>query len=262
MIPIGGRPPTPKLARAASPSMPRRRTPRIRLARELRRLGARAGMGLKPATPVEPYEDLLDELDMLLLMTVERASAVSRSSTSWCRRSGAPAPSSTAATRRSGCRSTAVKRLGHHHRLRRGRRRRLRGGQQRLWHRRRPGRRGGRSAGGGAGGRASRRGRSSRSRRFLTDPMTVTAAEQGGLQRGARVRAVGRVTRGPNPTVGACCSDPEGREVARGWHRGAGHPACGSRCAGPRRRALPGRHRGGHARASAPTTAGPAVRRR
>lgn len=43
----------------------------IRLARELRRLGARAGMGLKPATPVEPYEDLLDELDMLLLMTVE-----------------------------------------------------------------------------------------------------------------------------------------------------------------------------------------------
>ncbi len=43
----------------------------VRLARELRRLGARAGMALKPATPVEPYEDLLPELDMLLLMTVE-----------------------------------------------------------------------------------------------------------------------------------------------------------------------------------------------
>jgi ribulose-phosphate 3-epimerase len=43
----------------------------IRLARELRRLGARAGMGLKPATPVEPYADLLGEIDMLLLMTVE-----------------------------------------------------------------------------------------------------------------------------------------------------------------------------------------------
>jgi ribulose-phosphate 3-epimerase len=43
----------------------------VRLARELRSLGARAGMALKPATPVEPYADLLPELDMLLLMTVE-----------------------------------------------------------------------------------------------------------------------------------------------------------------------------------------------
>ncbi len=43
----------------------------IRLARELRALGTRAGMALKPATPVEPYEDLLPELDMLLVMTVE-----------------------------------------------------------------------------------------------------------------------------------------------------------------------------------------------
>jgi ribulose-phosphate 3-epimerase len=43
----------------------------VRLARELRAQGARAGMALKPATPVEPYADLLDELDMLLVMTVE-----------------------------------------------------------------------------------------------------------------------------------------------------------------------------------------------
>jgi ribulose-phosphate 3-epimerase len=43
----------------------------VRLARELRHQGARAGMALKPATPVEPYEDLLGELDMLLVMTVE-----------------------------------------------------------------------------------------------------------------------------------------------------------------------------------------------
>lgn len=43
----------------------------VRLARELRAQGARAGMALKPATPVEPYADLLGELDMLLLMTVE-----------------------------------------------------------------------------------------------------------------------------------------------------------------------------------------------
>ncbi len=43
----------------------------VRLARELRSHGARAAMALKPATPVEPYADLLGELDMLLLMTVE-----------------------------------------------------------------------------------------------------------------------------------------------------------------------------------------------
>jgi ribulose-phosphate 3-epimerase len=43
----------------------------VRLAGELRRLGTRAGMGLRPATPVDPYADLLPELDMLLLMTVE-----------------------------------------------------------------------------------------------------------------------------------------------------------------------------------------------
>lgn len=43
----------------------------VRLAREIRAKGARAAMALKPATPVEPYEDLLPELDMLLIMTVE-----------------------------------------------------------------------------------------------------------------------------------------------------------------------------------------------
>lgn len=43
----------------------------VKLARELRGHGARAGMALRPATPVEPYVDLLSELDMLLVMTVE-----------------------------------------------------------------------------------------------------------------------------------------------------------------------------------------------
>ena len=43
----------------------------VRLAREIRAQGARASMALKPATPVEPFADLLGELDMLLLMTVE-----------------------------------------------------------------------------------------------------------------------------------------------------------------------------------------------
>jgi ribulose-phosphate 3-epimerase len=43
----------------------------VRLAREIRKQGARASMALKPATPIEPYEDLLGELDMVLIMTVE-----------------------------------------------------------------------------------------------------------------------------------------------------------------------------------------------
>jgi ribulose-phosphate 3-epimerase len=43
----------------------------VRLARELRSRGARAGMALKPATSIEPYEDLLPEFDMVLIMTVE-----------------------------------------------------------------------------------------------------------------------------------------------------------------------------------------------
>lgn len=43
----------------------------IRLARELRRLGSRASMALKPATPIEPYADMLAEVDQILLMTVE-----------------------------------------------------------------------------------------------------------------------------------------------------------------------------------------------
>ena len=43
----------------------------IRTAREIRAKGARAAMALRPATPIEPYEDLLSELDMILIMTVE-----------------------------------------------------------------------------------------------------------------------------------------------------------------------------------------------
>jgi ribulose-phosphate 3-epimerase len=43
----------------------------IRLARELRALGARAGLAVKPTTSIEPYLDLLPEFDTLLVMTVE-----------------------------------------------------------------------------------------------------------------------------------------------------------------------------------------------
>lgn len=43
----------------------------VKLARTLRENGAKAGMALRPATAVEPYLDMLSELDMLLIMTVE-----------------------------------------------------------------------------------------------------------------------------------------------------------------------------------------------
>jgi ribulose-phosphate 3-epimerase len=41
------------------------------LARALRSAGARAGMALKPGTAFAPYADLLPDLDMVLVMTVE-----------------------------------------------------------------------------------------------------------------------------------------------------------------------------------------------
>ncbi|WP_029089110.1 ribulose-phosphate 3-epimerase [Brevibacterium album] len=43
----------------------------VRLARELRALGARASVAVRPATPVEPLIDLLPEFDQVLIMTVE-----------------------------------------------------------------------------------------------------------------------------------------------------------------------------------------------
>ncbi len=43
----------------------------VALARRLRAIGARAGVAVKPATPVEGLFDLLDEVDQILVMTVE-----------------------------------------------------------------------------------------------------------------------------------------------------------------------------------------------
>jgi ribulose-phosphate 3-epimerase len=43
----------------------------VRTLRAIRAAGARAGLGINPGTAVEPYADLLTEVDMLLLMTVE-----------------------------------------------------------------------------------------------------------------------------------------------------------------------------------------------
>ncbi|MFC7386497.1 ribulose-phosphate 3-epimerase [Sphaerisporangium rhizosphaerae] len=43
----------------------------VRTLREIRKAGARAGFALNPATNVQDYEDILGEIDMLLVMTVE-----------------------------------------------------------------------------------------------------------------------------------------------------------------------------------------------
>jgi ribulose-phosphate 3-epimerase len=43
----------------------------VRTLRMIRSAGARAGLAFNPATPVEPYADLLGDVDMLLVMTVE-----------------------------------------------------------------------------------------------------------------------------------------------------------------------------------------------
>jgi ribulose-phosphate 3-epimerase len=43
----------------------------VRTLRAIRAAGARAGLAVNPGTAIEPCEDLLPELDMLLLMTVE-----------------------------------------------------------------------------------------------------------------------------------------------------------------------------------------------
>jgi ribulose-phosphate 3-epimerase len=43
----------------------------IAVARDLRAAGAKAGLAIKPGTPLDPYVDILREFDTLLVMTVE-----------------------------------------------------------------------------------------------------------------------------------------------------------------------------------------------
>jgi ribulose-phosphate 3-epimerase len=85
----------------------------VALARRLRDIGARAGIAVKPDTPIEPYLELLPEFDQVLVMTVEpgfggqsfidstmpklvalRWTAASTSTRSASRRRPAPTPSS------------------------------------------------------------------------------------------------------------------------------------------------------------------------
>jgi ribulose-phosphate 3-epimerase len=43
----------------------------VKLARDLRAAGAKAGLSIKPGTPLEPYVELLSHYDTLLVMSVE-----------------------------------------------------------------------------------------------------------------------------------------------------------------------------------------------
>ncbi|MFN2626461.1 MAG: ribulose-phosphate 3-epimerase [Mycobacteriales bacterium] len=43
----------------------------VAVARDVRAAGSRVGLALKPATPLEPYAELLPDFDMVLVMTVE-----------------------------------------------------------------------------------------------------------------------------------------------------------------------------------------------
>lgn len=43
----------------------------VAVARRLRDIGARAGIAVKPGTAIEPYLDIIDEFDLVLVMTVE-----------------------------------------------------------------------------------------------------------------------------------------------------------------------------------------------
>ena len=61
----------------------------VRLARQLREMGCKACFAVRPAEPVEPIFDILDEFDMVLIMTVEPASAARSSSTTRWPRSAA-----------------------------------------------------------------------------------------------------------------------------------------------------------------------------
>ena len=43
----------------------------ISVARDIRAAGAKAGLSVKPGTPIEPYLDILRDFDTLLVMSVE-----------------------------------------------------------------------------------------------------------------------------------------------------------------------------------------------
>ena len=54
--------------------------------------------------------------------------------------------------------------------------------------------------------------------------MTFSEAEQAAMRRALELAATDGVPLGPNPRVGCVLLDDDGRTVAEGFHRGAGHP--------------------------------------
>ena len=64
-------------------------------------LGKKAGVALNPATPIDAVEYVLEDLDMVLVMSVNPASAVRSSSTRSCPKSAPFAPQPTSATQTS-----------------------------------------------------------------------------------------------------------------------------------------------------------------
>ncbi len=55
-------------------------------------------------------------------------------------------------------------------------------------------------------------------------PAEATASEHAAMRRALRIAATPGVPLGPNPRVGCVLLDADGREVAEGFHRGAGTP--------------------------------------
>ena len=70
--------------------------------------GKRAGVSLNPGTPIDSLDNVIDEVDLVLIMTVNPASADSGSSPRSWPRSPPPAPASTAQAGASTWKSTAA----------------------------------------------------------------------------------------------------------------------------------------------------------
>src|SRR4051812_47480698 len=58
----------------------------------------------------------------------------------------------------------------------------------------------------------------------MPDQQVFSDAEVAAMKRALDIAQTSGVPRGPNPRVGCVLLDPQGREVAEGFHRGAGHP--------------------------------------
>src|SRR4051794_28971449 len=67
-------------------------------------------------------------------------------------------------------------------------------------------------------------GRPAADTRAVGDIAAFLPAEVAAMRRALDIARTPGVPLGPNPRVGCVLLDPDGREVAEGFHRGAGHP--------------------------------------